>query len=39
MWHIQDNQVIRPSQHEFMKGGSCLSNLISFCDKVTDFSA
>ena len=34
-WHIQDNQVIRPSQQEFMKGRSCLTNLISFYDKVT----
>ncbi|KAK4832965.1 hypothetical protein QYF61_026791 [Mycteria americana] len=33
--HVQDNQVIRPSQHGFMKGRSCLSSLISFCDKVT----
>ncbi|KAK4815899.1 hypothetical protein QYF61_009950 [Mycteria americana] len=35
MWHVQDNQVIRPSQHGFRKGRSCLSNLISFYDKVT----
>ncbi|KAK4827884.1 LOW QUALITY PROTEIN: hypothetical protein QYF61_022307 [Mycteria americana] len=34
MWHLQDNEVIRPSQHGFMKGRSCLINLISFYDKV-----
>ncbi|GAB0179171.1 mitochondrial enolase superfamily member 1 [Grus japonensis] len=34
-WHVQDNQVIRPSQHGCMKGRSCLTNLISFYDKVT----
>jgi len=33
--HIQDNQMTRPSQHGFMKGRSCLTNLISFYDKVT----
>jgi len=33
--HIQDNQWIRPSQHVFNKGRSCLTNLIYFCDKVT----
>ncbi|GAB0186519.1 mitochondrial enolase superfamily member 1 [Grus japonensis] len=34
-WHVQDNQVIRPSQHGFMKGRSCLTNLMSFYEKVT----
>ncbi|GAB0190286.1 mitochondrial enolase superfamily member 1 [Grus japonensis] len=33
--HVQDTQVIRPSQHGFMKVRSCLTNLISFYDKVT----
>jgi len=33
--HVQDNQVIRPSQHGFMTGRSCLANPISFYDKVT----
>ncbi|PKU31761.1 rna-directed dna polymerase from mobile element jockey-like [Limosa lapponica baueri] len=35
MRHMKDNQVIRPSQHRFMKGRSCLTNLISFCDNMT----
>ncbi|KAK4828524.1 hypothetical protein QYF61_026946 [Mycteria americana] len=35
MRHIQDNQVIRPSQHGFMKGRSCLTNSISSYDKMT----
>uniref|UniRef100_A0A8B9ZR40 Reverse transcriptase domain-containing protein n=1 Tax=Anas zonorhyncha TaxID=75864 RepID=A0A8B9ZR40_9AVES len=33
--HLQGNQAIRTSQHGFMKGRSCLTNLISFYDKVT----
>ncbi|GAB0209560.1 mitochondrial enolase superfamily member 1 [Grus japonensis] len=32
---VQGNQGIRPSQHGFMKGRSCLNNLISFYDQVT----
>jgi len=34
-WHTQNNQVMTPSQHGFMKGRSCLNNLISFYDMVT----
>uniref|UniRef100_A0A8C3K8C5 Reverse transcriptase domain-containing protein n=1 Tax=Calidris pygmaea TaxID=425635 RepID=A0A8C3K8C5_9CHAR len=33
--HIMGNWGIRPSQHGFMKGRSCLTNLISFYDKMT----
>ncbi len=32
---LKVNQGIRPSQHEFMNGRSCLTNLILFYDKVT----
>ena len=35
MQHVQDNQAIRPSQHGFMNGRSCLTQLISSYDKVT----
>uniref|UniRef100_A0A493SUA9 Reverse transcriptase domain-containing protein n=1 Tax=Anas platyrhynchos platyrhynchos TaxID=8840 RepID=A0A493SUA9_ANAPP len=35
MQHLQGKQAIRPSQRGFMKGRSCLTNLISFYDKVT----
>ncbi|KAK4813002.1 hypothetical protein QYF61_004178 [Mycteria americana] len=33
--HVEDNQGIKPNQHGFRKGRSCLTNLISFYDKVT----
>ncbi|KAJ7417655.1 rna-directed dna polymerase from mobile element jockey-like [Pitangus sulphuratus] len=33
--HMQENHGIRPSQHGFRKGKSCLINLISFYDQVT----
>ena len=33
--NVQDNWGIRPSQHGFTKGRSCLTNLISFYDLVT----
>ncbi|RMC21385.1 hypothetical protein DUI87_02248 [Hirundo rustica rustica] len=35
MQHVQDGQGIRPSQHGFRRGRSCLTNLISFYDQVT----
>ena len=33
--HMRDSRGIRPSQHGFTKGRSCLTNLISFYDPVT----
>ena len=33
--HVWDNQGLRPSQHGFIKGRSCSTNLISFTDLVT----
>ena len=33
--YVKDNQGIRPSQHGFMIGRSCLTNLISPYDQVT----
>lgn len=30
MEHLKGNQVIRPSQHGFMKGGSYLMHLVSY---------
>lgn len=35
MWHTEDSQGIRPSQHKFMKDRSCLTSLISIYDRVT----
>ncbi|KAJ7406126.1 RNA-directed DNA polymerase from mobile element jockey-like protein [Pitangus sulphuratus] len=34
--YLKGNAVIGHSQHGFMRGKSCLSNLISFYDKVVD---
>ncbi|KAK4820376.1 hypothetical protein QYF61_025452 [Mycteria americana] len=34
-WHVENNQGIKPSQHGFRKGRSCLTNLISFYNKMT----
>ncbi|RMC19108.1 hypothetical protein DUI87_03712 [Hirundo rustica rustica] len=33
--NLQDGQGLRPSQHGFRRGRSCLTNLISFYDQVT----
>ncbi|KAK4828902.1 hypothetical protein QYF61_001460 [Mycteria americana] len=33
--HVQANRGMKPSQHGFMKGRSCLTNLISFYNQVT----
>jgi len=33
--HVKDHHGIRPNQHRFMKGRSCLTNLTSFYDQVT----
>lgn len=38
-WYVQDNQVIKPCQNAFMKGRSCLTNVISFYNKMTQLMA
>lgn len=35
LWHVWDNQGIRPSHYRFIKGRYCLTHLIFFSDKVT----
>ena len=33
--HVRDNHGISPSQHGYLKGRFCFTNLISFYDQVT----
>jgi len=33
--HLEDNLLLRDSQHGFRRGRSCLSNLLTFLDKVS----
>ena len=33
--HLKDRKVIRSSQHRFIKGKLCLTNLIAFHDEMT----
>jgi len=35
--HLEHNQLIHDSQHGFRKGRSCLNNLLTFLDKVTEY--
>lgn len=34
--HMKDKKVIRSCQHGFINGKSCLTNLITFCNEVTN---
>ena len=36
MAHLDHNQLIKKSQHGFMKGKSCATNLLEFLDKITE---
>ena len=33
--HLEDNGLLQDSQHGFRKGRSCLTNLLTFMDKVS----
>ena len=35
--HLIKNQLIRELQHGFLRGRSCLSNILAFLDKLTDY--
>jgi hypothetical protein len=34
--HLEENELIKSSQHGFRRGYSCLTNLLSFLDKATE---
>ena len=34
--HLEANGLLRGTQHGFRKGRSCLTNLLSFLDRVTE---
>ena len=36
MRHLDNKQLIKPSQHVFLPGRSCQSNLLEFLERVTD---
>ena len=36
MSYLETNKLLRTSQHGFRKGRSCLTNLLTFLDQVTD---
>jgi len=33
--HLEEHSLVNDTQHGFRKGGSCLSNLLQFLDRVT----
>ena len=38
MEHIQKHKLIKESQHGFVKGRSCLTNLLVFLEEVTNYN-
>lgn len=33
--HMENREVVGDSQYDFIKGKSCMANLVTICDKVT----
>ena len=33
--HLEDNELLKDSQHGFRRGRSCLTNLLTFLDRVS----